>query len=347
MNTSRLFFYVLKIYLKKPAMILLLCVIPLLTILSTSFESNTPEALQAAVYIECTPEDSFVKETFLNALSDYQGQIRFIVYETSEEMKHAVINRSAECGYILPIDLYSRIINDEGDEMIYVYYAPSTTLMPLINESLYSILYSEVSKTALTDYLFQQSVLQNEISEQYTIENISALYEEYLHNGTTFRFEQTKLSVSDSVSGIQFSLSSSLRGIFAVLILLSAFLGLLDYYRYPKNIIYQFKTVRLILIMVPTLLTALTVLLCLNFTAVHVFFLKELLCLSLYAVSCILLTLLLSFCIRTASFFYAFLPIYIICNAVFCPIFMDLLALLPLFRIISYLFLPGYYLQWF
>ena len=321
MKISRLFLLTIKRYLKKPSMLLLLSVFPVLTVMllhTASDDSN----ICAAVFIETTSEDSFVKTSFQDALLDYQGQIKFVLCDSKEDLEDMVISRKAECGYLIPSDFYTAIFEGEAEESITVYTAPSTTLMPLINESLFSIIYTQIARSAITDYLFEKCEIREEIVANYTVDEIIEIYREKLHDGSTFHFRQEKLTgltEETTANSLPFQI---LRGMLSIFILLSSLTGLLDDYRYSKNIRLCFSPLRQPLW-------------------------KEAFFLLLYCLMCIILTLLLGRLIPKAGFFYAFLPLYMIANLLFCPVFADLGSLLPILRILSYFFLPTYYLKLF
>lgn len=346
MKNSRLFLLTLKRYLKKPAMLILLAVFPLLTVLllHTAPAGND---ISAAVFIETTKEDAFVKTSFQNALLDYQGQINFVLCDSKEDMTDMVINRKAECGYLIPADFYTRIFTGEDEEIIEVTYAPSTTLMPLINESLFSVLYTQMTRYAIADYLLTQCEIRKEIAENYSADEIIEIYQEKLHDGSTFHFQQEKLTGLTEETKNSFMPFEVLRGMLSIFILLSSLTGLLDYYRCSKNILFQRPSVRVMQVAVPTILSTLAAFICLCFSPLRQALWKEAGCLLLYCLLCIMLTLFLGRFIRKANIFYAFLPLYLIANLLLCPVIADLGSLLPMLRILSYFFLPTYYLRLF
>lgn len=345
---TNLFFYITKYFIKKPSFWLLLLILPVITSVMTSLVQEEDQAITASVFIETTDSDSFVLDSYLTQLQDYTGNIQFVLCNSMDEMQNMVINKSAECGYFVPSSYYEDMISGNTTELITVYTSSASVLTPLVNEALYAILYSEISKHAVCEYLLNSSDIAIELRQDYSQAQIYELYEKYLHNNSTFHFEQIYHQnniVNNNTSEANSMNLFPLRGLLAVYILFSAFVGILEYYHNSSNIIFANKSFRFITVFIPTTFSVLSAMLCLvisrNFG--NVFY--ELFILFVYSLLCSFFVYLLSFIITKANMFYAMLPIYLLANLIFAPIFIDGSQFLPILRVISYLFLPTYYLR--
>lgn len=340
MKIHRILFYTCKRYFKMPAFLLLLLALPLLTLFIEQMEEKSPQAMKIGIYAEAD-------EAFFASLFDcYTGPVSFQFYPSKEDLTTAVTLREIECGYQFPIDFFSRIQQGEKSGLISVYVSPSTTLTPVLNETVYSILFSEISKDAIEKYLFRYSSQKDALAQTFSTQEYEAIFQKYESNGSTFHIELSQTPDAYLITQPSLSLLT-LRGVFSVFILLSAFVGAIDYYQNLNNSVFKRMALRFSCVAIPTLFAALVTLLCLCCSSLFTSFFYELITLFVYTIACILLAFVLTFIIKKAQYYYAFLPLFLLGNLILSPVFFDLSTFLPALAQLKYVFLPTYYLNFF
>ncbi|MGN0347796.1 MAG: hypothetical protein ACI4DU_10995 [Lachnospiraceae bacterium] len=374
MKFSRLFFLTIKRYIKYPAFLLLLLMLPIAAIFLSKeqkeekngifvgycfYDEEEPEAsVVMTKYADFLPEeletDDFkslpgnknAQEVLEEALFSYHGMFEFISFDSIDEMILQVEKGELECAYLIPINLYDYLFNGEKKNRAMVFTSPSTTLSKVATETIYSMLYTGISRQALTDYFFSRSAISKHLQYPKDVSAIEEIYQTFLTNGSTFDFEYVNAPEDFQPTNVNIALSP-LRGIFALLILLASLVGAFDFYKEAENPIFARKTVRLAYIMVPTLFCGIDAVVCLAFSPFFQNVFYEISAMLLYCALCIIFTFIMANIIKRQAIYYACLPIFLFACLLLSPIFFDFSAFLPVLKPLSYLFLPTYYLRLF
>lgn len=337
MKNSRLFLSLIKQYIKKPGFLLLLLLLPLLTLYLSGETNNEIVEIKAVFYME----DSF----FENKLESYNGIFRFELLDNPEEVYSAVASNKAECGYIFEENFYQRLLDNDFKDIIITVSSPRTTMLSTVNEVLFSLIFEELALDSLQYYLEEDSVIASQIADCMDSSDIRDLYEKYLFNDSTFRFEYND-HPEEYVFTTSSVLLSPVRGLLAVFLLLASMIGAINYYKLSEEH-YLFRTplTRLFSVLLPVIFTIPFILLCLILGNQMQNIPKELGSLLLYSVACVIFSFLLASIIRKRVIFTSILPIFILGCFVFTPVFLDITLLIPAMKPLSYLFLPYYYLS--
>lgn len=362
----------LKQYLRKPECLLLLLSLPVLTILLSHVSKTEEQTIRAACYIpavtgedleaeafrgsDAAPSDSDAalsvspEYTALSSLADqlerYEGLYTFQLCATKQEVYDAVATGRAECGYIFSKDLYAELLNGNLRDLVTTVASPSTTMLPVINETVYSFVFEDLALLSLTQYLSEKSAVSEEYGVLYADGEIRDLYRKYMLGDSAFHFEYNGSPENYRLTAATVLLSP-VRGLLAVLMLLSALTGAVSYYRLAENPVFNTWKVRVCCIVIPVLCTIPVMLLCIRFAGLNTGFWKELPLLLLYAAACAVQTFLLTLCIKKRVIFTSLLPLLLLACLVFTPVFIDISVFLPALKPLSYLFLPYYYLIFF
>lgn len=377
MNSFRLFITMLKQYIRKPECIILLLALPLLTFLLSNVSRTEEKTIRAACYFpgitttdlsselpaapgtqpdlryaplpEELPDDMAISAdaasflTLAKRLCQYEGLYTFYLCSSEQEVYDAVAANQAECGYIFPDDLYEELLDNNIEELVTTVASPSTTMLPVINETVYSMIFEELALDALKQYLTEDSAVSEGYGILFDNKDIEEAYNRYLLGDSVFHFEYNGRP-EDYHLMVSSALLSPIRGLLSILMLLSAFSGAVSYYKLSENPVFHRMKVRIISIIVPVLYTLPVMLLCILFGHLSTGLFKELLMLILYGTACILGTLLLTLCIKKRVIFISILPILTLACLIFTPVFIDISVLVPALKPLSYVLLPYYYL---
>lgn len=363
MNAFRLLFYQLKQSLLHPFFWLLL---PLILILPLFFgdenEAETDAGHIAVGYAICTPDledisDGLFSDTdekgfeeMRRSLSVRDSAFSFREYDSVTGLQAHVAAGELECGYMLPSDLFTCLLEGDRREKIRVLSSPESSLIPVVNEVFYSGIFEQLSPLLLQNYISAQADGPAAALDRCGEKALYDQYRFYLGNGSTLAFEYENAQPSSGFRQRKLLLAP-LRGLFAVLILLAGFSGALRYYRASEQPVFARFSVRLVMILAPMLLSCIPVLLCYLFypdlSAAHgnaLMIFPEILRLFLYLLLCLIFLMLMTQLLRNAVLMYAFLPLYVLCCLVFSPIFIDAGSFIPLLKNLSWFFLPSWYL---
>ncbi len=363
MNPIRLLIYQLRQFLKHPFFWLLLACILLLPLFFNGEDAAGNDTDHIAVgYAVCTPdleeintlplsgEDAKGIDALRDRLRISDSAFAFREYDSLTDLQGHVAAGELECAYLIPSDLFSSLLEGKRREKIRVLSSPSSSLIPVVNESLYSRIFEQLTPMLLTTYLSAQTDGPADALAQTGEKALNDQFEVYLTNGSTFAFEYENAQMSSGFAQRKLLLSP-LRGLFAVLILLAGFSGALRYYRAAEHPVYARFSVRFVMILAPMLLCCIPVLVSYlsypDLSPAHekpVMLFPELLRLLLYMLLCLAFLLLLTQLLRSAALMYAFLPLYVLCCLVFSPIFIDAGSFIPLLKTLSGFFLPSWYL---
>lgn len=348
MKLSRLFYFTAKSYLKKPFFVIALFILPVVGILlNSALSGEESEQIRVAFYIEDEDEDT---KWLSEALIGSQNSFSFYAAEDEDSLCDDVLTGEAECGYLIPGNIYELLKENDAENSVTVVSGAKSTLISIVNETFYSTLFRRLSRNLLLNYLSRYSDVKDAYGSLFDSRDVYELHDKYMQNAATFRVNyenRPSYHVTDKTSIIL----SPLKGLFAVLILASGFIGALSYYRAAKHPVFALFRVRLVQILIPMLFTGLVVLLSLylfpelpDVERGIVGFLKEASALLLYIALCLSFLLLLTTLIRSERLFYAVFPLYLLGCLVFSPVFIDIGQYVPLFKTVSRLFLPTWYL---
>lgn len=330
----------LKRCLKRPVMLVLLLLFPVFAWMYLSLGADREQELCVCIY--AGQDDPFCVQLALK-LTQRDGVVTFIRSDSEADLYHAVITGDAECGYVFHTGLLEALNEGKKQDLVDVVISSETTLRDVTDEIVYAELFEEYSLAILTDYLLEDDVLENP-----SLSEIEALYRENMTNGSTFAFDYT--GAYSSYHGIRSGLGIQvLKGLCSILLLLSGFLGVLNYSGSAEAQVYcaVTKTGRKFLLLAeifpPVLLTTLASVLCLYFTGAmsspHA--LPRLLG---YALLVVLFSLLLYAVLRKKTIILFLLPFYLLGCLIFTPVFVDITTFIPALRPICLFFLPYYYL---
>jgi hypothetical protein len=332
MRGINIFLVYLKRLVKSPSFIIAAIVIPLLIPMLNVFEGSNSGELIAGVY--CEDNDSLV-----NALTSRDGIVKFKSYGSSDELTIAVEDTEVNCGFILPKDIFSAVMEDEHKSVICL-ESPSTVLPEVAAQAILSEFAKVYSKDIAMLYMDKEGIAYDE-------DKLGEFYTEYIDNGESVRIdyqyellasdEDAKIDDTDNTDGDM--VSRSLTGIIGVYMMLGAVLGINIWLKDEKTGI-PFGIMNVVAGVVVLALFSLIAMSCkLGFS------LSLALKLVLYSVLLVGYSAVIKLVFGKSSVICGILPILVLGSLVFCPIFVDLCGFVPALGHVSMLFAPHYFMS--
>lgn len=353
MNPIRLFFIIIKEYLKKPGCLFIVLLIPVLTALININQSDIDShSITIGYYFDCSDEtdsnDTTIKD-IRKSIKRYDGIYTFVEYDNMEQIKKDLILNNIECCYIIPDNLSQLAYKDKLKKSIEVYISTKSTMNAAINETFYSILFPVISEKNLEKYLSKESAVKSLYKEKtLDIKDIKKDYYKYLTNNSTFHFEfegEPKEYKTTTTS----LLLSPLKGLIGLMILISSLSGAFAYFKESEGLIKRNAGVRITYILVPTVLSGISAFLTIIMSDGKVSDKSPLTVLAIiiaYITICIIFTFLITVLIKSPSLYASLIPMLIIGTMVFTPFIIDFSVFVPVVQYISYIFMPYYFIIW-
>ena len=307
MNIFRLFVIILKEYIRKPFTYLIVISIPAIVFfLNFSQESINSHSITAGFITD--------SDQVKSAMNNYNGIYEFISYENENEMKRDILNNKLECGYVFCDDFIDSMLNGKKNNNITVYISSASTLHPMINETVYSCIFPELSRLGLEDYIENKSAAKEYYQEKiFTTSDITDLYKKYYTNDSTFHFNYNKEPSNYKLDTVSLLLNP-VKGLVAIMILLSALTGAYSFYNSGQNLIKANILVRLVYIIVPALISLISALFSILITSKKITdrnIISIFLILLIYTSACIIFSLILTIVIKKAIVYASIIPIII------------------------------------
>lgn len=344
-NVSRLFYVVLKEYIRKPSCVFIILLIPIITIfINLQNDSISSSPITVGYYINDT--DAYMMEEINDCLLDYDGIYKFISYNSLRAMQKDVLNNKLECAYKFSDDFVSDMLNGDNENSITVFTSSKTTLDVIINETIYAEIFPILSELKLENYIIKKSAAKDLYDMGlFSKKDISTSYNKYFTNGSTFHVDYDGAPEDFQLEKSSILLSP-LKGLIAILILLSSLIGAYSYFGEDAALIKNNIAVRIMYILVPTLLSFISAILTIaasnnKITSKGIIVVIGILL--LYSMICVCLSLLLSLIIKNQIIYASLIPIIVLGSIVFTPFIIDFSTFIPIIKYVSYIF-PPYYL---
>ncbi len=334
--------------LKKPIIPILLLCIPLISFLVTLIPSfNEGTTLNVGVYFE---EDDELILAIKDKLFNREDAFEFTLYEDEDELKKDVMTGKLECAYVFNENFSSAIDKGKYKNSIQLFVSNSTMLDSSVNEVIFASLIQLCGYEIITDYVNGADTVISNNDE--ALDYLISEYERYCEGGETFYIDIETISGISLNEGGNENLGASfpLRGMLSILIFLAGMLGAVTWLTDNESGLFStyspaFKTAcRILYVIIPATLFIICSELTLSLTrSTRPLLTEVILCLRYLLIIVVFCNICITL-LRRSSIVTALIPVLIIGSLIFCPIFINLESLIPLFGIISKLFIPGYFL---
>ncbi len=359
-QTLYLFYMVLKAQLKRPAYIFLLILIPCSMWFFSNFHIfNDSIEISAGI---CLSGENEMNSMLLSKLTDGDFIVNYIAYDSVDNMKRDVLNKTLSCAYVIPDNLENLMDNDTAEKSIQLITGSQNALVySLSNEIFFSQLIKIYGRNILLDFIQTDDLMNQHTGILAESDNspeaiINDYYDYYLDSDSTFHvvFEVLSDTDEDAISDTKTIQASSsvfpVRGIFAILVFAAGLFGSMQYLIDKKKHTFSIMNKRLKIcsaLFYPFIYTALTGISCLiALYASHTVYPGDgtFFRMAVYIIITTLYCMVLSAIIRNSSLMAGAIPVLIIMSLVICPVFVNLAPLIPAVKILRHLFPVGYFL---
>lgn len=278
-------------------------------------------------------------------LQEEEGIFRFSLYEDKEEMIRQIENGSLECGFVLPEGFYENLEKGRMMRQIILYYSPASSAHKISYEVVFSHLFELLSDKVLSDYV-EYAVEEGIFPQEEILEEILEKNEYYSQNGSTFSFVYEQVGKEGEQEAQPLN---TVKGCIAAAVFLMSLLGLADFYE-SESILKglsksrQRKVKESILnisILGSVILGGILLLLSGSGEGLK----KEVLGLAVYFAVLEIYIRILKLLLRTQEAVYGLIPILVLGSLLFCPVFIQIKAYLPIAGLVEKLFPVSYYLN--
>ena len=311
---------VFKRLLARKSFWIIFCLIPIFLIGLGILNKEEETGLRAAVYCE---------EASLAESLKSQTNPAFVLVESVDEVKRLVLTGKAECGYVIPEDLFEAFLEDDWNWKVTAYEGPHSMFTGLMNEVLFSIIFERVSVDWYLQYMEDKLGLaasETEIAGKERLQQI-------LEGEQTFRVQTIRLTDGEPQDISDLSDQEgivSAKDVVAILLYLMSLLTVMEvardrekgYFRKHMRLSAAFWT-----IFIPVLLVGLAGLPWIGIAT----------CLAMVGVT-VVYAWVLSIMVRKSRWMYGLIPALFVASLVCCPVFADMGALFPNLSWIKWLF---------
>ncbi len=380
-----------KRFWKQPIYVFLFLLIPALGCALGMIQQGGAEGAVVAVYVEEGAWRGEIEEGLREQEAD--SVLHFDFCGDEMEVERRVLKAEADCGFVIGAELEKRVLNLDWRKIITVYETDSSSITGIAQERIGSVIFKLYSGQCYEDYMRQtvagawKGLAEKDSAdgteaaaaeEDAPQKNAAALvdfaleaYERHLADGSTFGFryiysDQDSQEISDT-RVINDTIVFPVKGVFAVIILVSGMCGMLEYdrdrqekrfFRVTSNILTY-----IVDIWMPTAFVSVAVLVCLwifdgiracgqeiSIGAILTVWSgdtwgRQIGSLLLYQCIVVLYCSILRMMLPRQETVAAAIPIVSLASLVCAPVFVRLAAYIPVFTVLEKLFPPTYYLM--
>ena len=145
----RQFYITAKRFVMKPSLwILVILVGGFCMFIHTTEENEDPTSI-IGYHIEDMGKRHDESDIIRDAIDEYEGYFTFEEFEDIDELENQVATTKISCGYVIPSDIYTKILDGDDDGIITTFVNADTTLEFLTNEIFFSLLFNEITSREL------------------------------------------------------------------------------------------------------------------------------------------------------------------------------------------------------
>lgn len=332
--------------MQKKFFLLALFMLPLLSWFLMQFEQESDGNLYVAVYAQDVHGE--YEERLFEALRN-QERIIFYRCDSLEKLEKDVNAMQAECGLVFCENMGERIRQGNYTDLITVYASPATTNVALTKE----IVYAQFAKTFGSHWAAErlvETIGEAGHDKDRVREEMEELYKVCEAENTSFHFQYETVQGNVIEQKKADTPVFPLKGMIGVYMMLIAMFAVTDMAKDRKRMVYRTFSrggrylAGFFQIAVPTMITGGFALVSILVTGYASDILHEAAALLIYILFLSLMMNLFYLVLKNEKIFCGAIPVSVIGSLVFCPIFIDVQTLFPGTGVVSYLFLPYYYL---
>lgn len=359
------FFLSCKRYLRKPSFLVILLLLPLGILGAGKTQGQKEQEIRIAVCAQGGEDNELGAQLVQSLVNREQGRdagmFRFYECRDEEQVKEEVASRRAECGYVVSEELRQKLDEKNYKRCIAVYSAPSTVTASLSTETVFAALMELYDRELLTAYVARESLfdplgIPGSSGREQASGQAGELYDKWLGNGSTFRFEYSFLGQEQAAGqgdDAQPETVFPVRGIVAVFVFITGLYGAVILCSDEEKglflpLSYGYRTpCRIASMAAPVFMAAISGVLAMwagrSLTGAG----KEILAMTAYCLAVTAVSWILKLVCRRPQVLCCMIPFFVIGSLLFCPVFIDAGRYLAVFDQVGKLFPPWYYLRMF
>ena len=340
--------------LKKPLFFILLFMMPFGMWMFHQAETGSSDKIAIALFADGDAWNEAVAET----LTEGEHSFEFYLCESKEALLEDVASRKAECGYSFPAGLRERLREGDYRRSIRVAASPATVADKLSSETVFAGLFEVYGRELLREYSQSGEAFEGEtvpegsteaLFEEQRWQELEALYETYLENGSTFAFEYETANGA-AVEKHSVRAVFPVRGIGAVFIFVMGLAAAITVGEDERRGLFSSVTdwkkrgFMMAQLSASVFLSCVSVFVCLLASGGVRGALAEAGALAAYGILTAVFSYALLILVKNPLVISGLIPFFILGSLTTCPIFADLSAFVPVLGVIRHFFLPYYYL---
>lgn len=329
-NIQIWFRLILKRLLKNPIFVLTLLLIPVM-VLGIRFCAGTGTSmLKVAIYVPNGDSGRLEQQLARQLIKSSQKTVAFYMTGSEKDLRLDVAENRAACGYILPEDLDAslREFPVSGKPALKAVRQNDELRTKIIDELVFSSIYDRMSYDILDEFIHKKTG-KNLSPEQ------DKNFQKYQKSQIFIEYQYADGSANQILQKSQDPLVLPLRGVTAVLLLLSGMTGTLFWYQDKNNKLFVRLTkrkrysVNLLYVAVPALLAGPCGLAAIFLTGISSAPASELLAMFLYLLDIIVFCSFLRLLLPRKEWILAAIPVFAAGSLIVSPVFTDLSLLFP------------------
>lgn len=336
--------------LKNVFFLFILLLIPL-TAFVTARVDGFHETEETRVALYARDDDELAGNTINDLLKDTDCYI-FYQCASEEELMKAVKTGEAECGYIFAENITNRVAKEKYKNNIIQVKKTGSFIADSVNETVFSSFFKFFTREMMMNYVKNNEKFAQMDPEGFV--QLDGTYDYYLNGNGTFHVEFKMLGDGTDFLETEIieaeDMTFPLRNIMAVLVMLGAVLGVLNWQMDKEAGVFapmKYDFVRIsrpLYAVIPTVLLAVCALCSMAAAQTMDFYGREFAVMAGYVILLTAAGVLATYVIRKSTWVVSALPVLIIGSLILCPVFIDLSVYIPALKYAQKLFLPYYYM---
>ena len=341
-------YLLVKMQLKNPVIVTVLIAMPVAAFIITHTASlKEAEPVRVGIVLE---DDDMIAVLTRDYLINGDYSVEFYEAESQEKIEQDIMNKRAECGYIVSTGLKDKLDSGSYSDVIELIICKSDFVSSMTDEIFFSAMFKAYSPEVAVNYV--NSVEKFQKHAEKAEEEIRKGYEEYISGDDTFRID---FKVIDGTQEAELQLEDKtgqfpLRALFMILVYISGFFGIVEYY-FDKNSGTFITLPRMYRIAGKPVYAFIS---CVLFAVSAIITLAvagqlnggtDILHMTVYVIAVTLFAWLVAILVRSTSTMISIIPVLLIACLILCPVFVNITAYVPFTKYIRALLLPWYMLR--
>ncbi len=341
-------YLLVKMQLKNPVIVTVLIAMPVAAFIITHTASlKEAEPVRVGIVLE---DDDMIAVLTRDYLINGDYSVEFYEAESQEKLEQDIMNKRAECGYIVSTGLKDKLDSGSYSDVIELIICKSDFVSSMTDEIFFSAMFKAYSPEVAVNYV--NSVEKFQKHAEKAEEEIRKGYEEYISGDDTFRID---FKVIDGTQEAELQLEDKtgqfpLRALFMILVYISGFFGIVEYY-FDKNSGTFITLPRMYRIAGKPVYAFIS---CVLFAVSAIITLAvagqlnggtDILHMTVYVIAVTLFAWLVAILVRSTSTMISIIPVLLIACLILCPVFVNITAYVPFTKYIRALLLPWYMLR--